>query len=281
MKELKELAGEILNRVDNYCELIYNDGHRWHLGASLIGDECPRRLWFIYRWVKQEQFSGRMQRLFNRGHLEEIRFVEWLNGIGCRVNTHDDSGKQFRISGVNGHFGGSKDAELTLPDNFSVTETLLGEFKTNKDNSDFKNLFLNGVESVHPKHFLQQCVYGFKSEPKINYSLYMNINKNTDEIYVELVKLNHELGEEMEFKASRIIMSMEAPPKAYLSAQHYKCKYCNFRDICHKGASPEKNCRSCRNCEPTYNAEFGCHYFSQIIPREVVYNGCENWQSII
>lgn len=78
-------AKEVVEKIDEYCLTEYDGGHRNHLGASLIGRECSRYLWYVFRWAKREKTSGRQQRLFNRGHREEERFIEWLEGIGIKV----------------------------------------------------------------------------------------------------------------------------------------------------------------------------------------------------
>lgn len=82
------VAKRVSEEIDKYCQGAYDDGHRNHLGASLIGDDCSRKLWYSFRWVFKERFSGRLLRLFNRGHREEDRFVEWLEGAGFKVWAH-------------------------------------------------------------------------------------------------------------------------------------------------------------------------------------------------
>ena len=96
---------------------------RSHLGASLIGRECARDLWYTFRWATNrlqriEYHTGdhheehcaqcrtikaRFIRLLNRGNLEEARFVALLQMIGVEVWQHDDSGNQFKISLHGGH----------------------------------------------------------------------------------------------------------------------------------------------------------------------------------
>ena len=39
------------------------DAFRSHLGASLIGRECARELWYSFRWTTKPSFEGRMIRL--------------------------------------------------------------------------------------------------------------------------------------------------------------------------------------------------------------------------
>lgn len=98
----KALAARIAEDIADYCIETYDGGHRWHLGASQIGDECKRKLWYIFRWCFHDKMEkennsqienklnrGRMQRLFQRGHKEEDRFIEYLEGIGIQVWADD------------------------------------------------------------------------------------------------------------------------------------------------------------------------------------------------
>lgn len=68
--------------INDKLEKTQEDGRRNHLGASLIGRKCRRELWYSFRWATDVKHSGRMVRLFNRGHREEERFVEWLRAVG-------------------------------------------------------------------------------------------------------------------------------------------------------------------------------------------------------
>lgn len=80
-----KIAKRVKDEIDAYCVKAYDDGHRTHLGASLIGRDCKRYLWYVFRWCKHVKHDGRKQRLFNRGHREEARFIEWLEGIGFKI----------------------------------------------------------------------------------------------------------------------------------------------------------------------------------------------------
>lgn len=321
----KAVAKHILEDVDEFCKTKYDGGHRTHLGASLIGDECKRKLWYVFRWVKKENFSGQMLRLFNRGHKEEFRFLEWLEGMGCKVwtddlenntlywvdevdeyylNEHENEtmealGRnvskdkkhvararlqgvefpQYIISGVDGHYGGSLDGIVLLPKRYGIDEPVLLECKTNKTGG-FSDLANKGMERAKPQHFAQNSCYGDKY--KFNYCLYMNINKNNDEIYVELVKLNHTLGKQMELKAEQIITSQTPPPKLSMSDTFWKCKMCNFNAICHKGDFAELNCRSCFFAVPAKNAQWLCEHPNNngIIPKDFIPKGCNSYKSI-
>lgn len=285
------VAKRIAQDIDAYNIRAYDGGHRWHLGGSLIGEECSRKLWYIYRWCFHETAEtphehARKQRLFNRGHREEARFVEWLKGIGMELWTHETpdvyndkgeiviEGTQFRVSDVMGHFGGSLDGIGKLPARYEINEPILLEFKTNGTGAGFDKLEKEGMPVAKPQHFAQTSTYG--SDPKylFRYCLYMNINKNDDSLHVELVKLNNSLGQQMRMKAERIIMSQTAPPRLSDNPTFIKCRWCAASDICHTGAIPEKNCRSCKNASPADGGEWFCDVHKGIIPREFVPSGC-------
>lgn len=53
-------------------------GFRSHQGASSIGTDCGRALQLKWKWVNKPTFDERILRLFNRGHLEEARFLSIL-----------------------------------------------------------------------------------------------------------------------------------------------------------------------------------------------------------
>ena len=280
------LALRIKADIDKYCVDTYDGGHRNHLGGSQIGEECKRKLWYIFRWCKHEVTTGRQQRLFNRGHREEARFIEWLEGIGCKVwyedrskpQNADGTYPQYRISGVMGHLGGSLDAIVQLPERYGIDEIVLGEFKTNGTGHGFNKLNSDGMAVAKPMHFAQTSIYG--KEYRFRYVLYLNICKNDDDIHIEIVKLDEALGDQMKLKAERIIMSQVPPPRLSENPTFQGCKYCHFSEICHVGATPEVNCRSCVNAVPVENAEWFCNVHNGIIPKDFIRKACPSYKAV-
>lgn len=284
------IARKLLHDINGYAIKTYHDPMRWHLGASLIGHECSRYLWYTFRWCgvesgkgfndeEKHQNLGRLLRLFNRGHREEDRYAEYLKGIGCEVWTHDQNGHQFRMSAVKGHFGGSLDGIAKLPQSYNIPEPILLEYKTNGTGQGFVKLKEDGVSVAKHQHFLQMNCYG--ADYKLNYAGYLNTNKNDDDMHIEIVKLNHNLAEQMKHKAERIILTDEPPPKLSLDPKYYQCGYCPMKPQCHEGKPPLKNCRSCVNARPADNAEWFCNVHQNIIPRDFVPRGCESYKAIV
>lgn len=284
----KALAKRIKEDIDHYCATEYDDGPRRHLGASLIGHECKRYLWYVFRWCLHEKHDGRQQRLFNRGHREEARFIEWLEGIGVQVWFEDRNSPpdaegnypQYRISGVNGHFGGSLDGIAKLPERYGIDEPVLLEFKTNGTGAGFNKLGSDGMPVAKPQHFAQTSTYGFKYG--FRYVLYLNINKNDDDLHIEVTKLDHKLGAQMEIKAEQIITAEKPPARLSDNPTFHKCGYCAMKGICHEKKAPERNCRSCSFAVPVENAEWFCSLpaHNANIPREFIPQGCGEYKAI-
>ena len=282
----KALAKRILEEIDEYCVRTYDGGHRSHLGASLIGRECKRYLWYVFRWCLHEKTTGRQQRLFNRGHREEARFIEWLEGIGFKVwfenrdEGPNEKGEfpQYRISDVMGHFGGSLDGIAVLPERYGIAEPVLLEFKTNGTGAGFNKLADDGMPIAKLEHFAQTSTYGKKYN--FRYCVYLNINKNDDSLHIEVVKLNHNLGEQMIMKAEQIIMSQTAPARLSDNPTFHKCGYCHMKEVCHKGAVVEVNCRSCAFARPVENAEWFCEVHNGNIPKDFIAKACPSYKAI-
>lgn len=274
---IKAISAKIKEDIDAFCVKEFTDDHREHLGASLIGHDCHRFIWYAFRWVKSQVFNGRMLRLFNRGHLEEERFIKWLRGIGCQVWEVDpNTNQQFRIYGVQGHYGGSMDSGGLLP--YLPDLPILFEFKTHNTKS-FTNLVNKGsVKLAKHEHYSQMSAYGKKY--KMRYGLYVATNKNDDDLYIELVELDWNLAHDLENKAQDIIRSPFPPPRISDQPSYYECKWCAFHGICHYNEPVEINCRSCKFAEPVENKQWKCHKFNAIVPTDYIKQGCSHHVSI-
>jgi len=277
----KKLVLQMQADVDAFCRKEFEEDPRTHLGASIIGHDCQAYAWNTFRWLKFEQFDGRMLRLFNRGHEEEKRFVRWLVGIGFEVREIDpDTKKQYRIIGAKGHFGGSLDAMMKPPARYNIPAEYiiwLGEFKTHSDKS-FKKLQKEGVVKSKPQHFRQMCSYG--RAWNFAYGLYCAVNKNDDDLYFEIVPLDFRQADDLFRKAENIVFAKSRPPKVAQTATFFDCKYCDFAGLCHKDEVPTKNCRSCRNALPVDNAEWFCQVHNAVIPKHIIPQGCQSYARI-
>jgi len=282
------VAKRISADIDMWAQKTYDTGPRSHLGGSLIGNDCLQYLWLHFRWVKHEKFPGRILRLFQRGHREEATFNEYLRGIGCQVWEFDDANaseadkgkKQYRISGSGGHFGGSLDGIVKLPPHYGIDEPMLLEYKTNGTGSGFNKLGDVGMPLAKPLHFAQTSTYGVAYG--FRYCLYLNVNKNDDSMHIEIVKLNETLGRQQFAKAEKVITSQVPLGKICASPTMKPCNTCVYKEVCHNGEIPEKNCRSCVNAVPVDNAQWSCSLYNVVIPGEdEIKAACPQWVPII
>lgn len=270
----KKLAEAIKADINAYCVEAYGEGYRDHLGASVIGQSCLRRLVYSFRHMHAEQFDGRMLRLFNRGHKEEARFVEWLRGIGSQVWEVDENGKQFRFSAVDGHYGGSLDGVTILPLKYGLPFPFLLEMKTHSLNS-FNKLVKNGMKHSKPEHWQQMCSYG--EDRNFHYGIYIAINKNDDDLYVDVVELDHAAGIANRNKAGNVVGAKRLPPKVAASPAFDTCKYCPMAGVCHNSEPVDVNCRSCANASAIEGGAWYCNLWKANIPKDAIPAACPQW----
>lgn len=257
-----------------------DDAFRSHLGASTMGEQCGRAIWYGFRWATRPNFDGRMLRLFNRGHLEEGRVISALLMIGVQVFQQDENGKQYRITGSHGHYGGSGDGfGVGIPDLPPDLVCLL-EFKTHADKY-FQEVKTKGVRDAKFEHFVQMQQYMRKRN--VTVALYVAVNKNNDEYYMELVSLDTALADQFIDRADKIIWMQKAPERIpNASPGWFTCKYCDHRPVCHLKAAPDKNCRTCGYSTPLEGGEglWGCanpqvSLTQVVIPKQVQLTGCQ------
>lgn len=256
-------ASKTLAAVYAFIKSKEEEPFRAHLGASVIGDECARRLWYNFHWTKKEEFDGRMLALFQRGHLEEIRFIEYLQGIGCEIWPFNSdaplkNGKpqQWRITDHEGHFGGSPDGVGRGLPELPPGEPFVCEFKTHNAKS-FAKLIDDGLMRTKWKHFVQTQVSMYKLA--INYSLYCAVNKDTDELHFEIIQADEKEAKRALERAGGIIWADEPPPRIGTSPAHYGCKYCHLSRLCYFGDQmPARNCRTCKWSAPVPGGQWRC-----------------------
>lgn len=261
---------EILPKMDDAYR-GEEDAHRSHFGFSNIGETCARKLWFSWKWVLAKAFPARILRLFNRGHLEEARFLAMLVSAGFDVHYETPGGGQFRIVDHNGHAGSAIDAVVVgIPDLPEGTPALT-EMKTHSDKY-FKLLVRKGVREGFWKHYVQMQVYMRKHN--LSWGLYMAVNKNDDELYCELISFDPAVADRYIERAGMILNSDEAPPRVNDSPGWYECKYCDYNKLCHQAVLPDINCRTCLHSSPVEDAKWHCVHHNVEISKADQLQGC-------
>jgi len=231
---------------------------RGYLGASIIGAECERYLWYVFRYACKPNFDGRMYRLFETGALEEAKFVKELRAIGCEVHDHDQNGEQFEVKAIGGHFSGHMDGcALGIPEAPKTWHVL--EFKTHNAKS-FKKLEKEGVKASKSQHYSQMMVYMHLTG--MQRALYLAKNKDTDELYSERIRHDKTEAEALMERANRVITSSHPPERISGRRDYYLCNWCDAQDVCWGCADralpvPALSCRQCCYATPAMDSDNG------------------------
>ena len=244
------------------------DRPRPHLGASMLGHACDRWIWLSFRWAAREKFSGRMLRLFRRGHAEEATIMKDLAMTGI-----DFSKRQANVS-FGSHVSGSADAiiEGGVPE--APQTRHIAEFKTHNKKS-FDALEKEGVLKAKPEHWGQMQIY--MAGTFIERALYVAVCKDDDRYYIERVKYDKEAAEKLIARGKRLALSDEMPPPISTDPTWYQCRFCPAHSFCHeKQPTQHVNCRTCAHSTPKEDSTWKCERFdAEGIPFEYQLKGCD------
>jgi hypothetical protein len=114
----------------------------------------------------------------------------------------------------------------------------------------------------------------------LKWALYVAVNKNDDDLHVECIAFKPEVAEFYLDRADQITKARHAPPRINESASWWLCKMCDYHAICHEGAPPQPNCRSCVNASAVEGGGWYCDHWRSNIPRENLKDGCNVWEPI-
>jgi len=239
----KTTAGEL-------DKLVGDATLRPYLGCSRIGHSCMRFLWYEFRWAFKGSIDARLKRLFWRGHREEPEIIKELQQIGIRC--YDD---QAECNFVSGHMSGHCDGKCIGVPEAPHTEHLL-EFKTASDKK-FKEMKKKKVQQANPTYYAQLQIY--MKGLHLTRALFIMVNKNNDEYYVERVRYDAGFADDLIRKGTSIVLA-ETPPSiaSPFGPTWFECKWCDAKEVCF-GATPiNKTCRTCQAIHIMDGGKWGC-----------------------
>lgn len=253
-KRFKELEQQILPTMHDAYKADPVQKLRDHLGASLIGEPCLRKVWLSYRGCGQSELSARLIRLFNRGHLEEARFHAMLQA--CGVNTYwEYNDRQYGYK--DGMFAGSIDGLATnVPD--CPNELVMLEFKTMNE-ARFKQfvnsgmLAFKGYENQCKVNMYCMCKYQADvlkelnpKDPTVWNTLFMAVNKNTDEVHAVLIHRDDDwVINNLEKRINAVLDNDRVPLGIHDKPTFFECRCCSFKGYCYDHKELPHNCRTC------------------------------------
>lgn len=259
-------------------EAIYaayvNNAEKWEgrtISISTLAEECPRALWYAFRWVSQpEPITGRQYRLFETGNLEEDRWIDNLRMIGCEVVDCGEDGRQIGVSACGGHVKGKLDSEiLGLPE--APKTWHVGEMKSHNAKS-FAALKKDGVQKSKPLHYCQLQTYMYLRGR--DRGIYLAVCKDTDELYAERLHLDAEYVMRQLARAQHIIDAHDLPGRLSDNPEFFKCRFCRHLDVCHNNEQPRVNCRTCLFSTPEPDGTWSCSRWAKPLSHDEMQAAC-------
>lgn len=211
---------------------------RDYLGASRLGAACERQLQYEYAHAPVDPgkgFSGRLLRIFERGHRTEEMVIRWLRLAGFTLRTEDAEGRQFGFSVAGGRLRGHVDGVLIGgPEGFAYPA--LWENKCLGAKS-WREVEKNKLAVAKPIYAAQVALYQSYLELHEHPALFTAVNADTMEIYAELIPFDAGLAQRMSDRAVKVITATEAGellPRSFAEQTHFECRMCAWQDRCRR-----------------------------------------------
>ena len=252
------VADEITKVVLNVAtERRRSEGFRSHYGISGAGHECPRNRWYSYRWADEEKFDPIRLMLFEHGRNEEEVAIQRLRQAGIKMVKNP-----FLAVDLGYGIMGTADGRVKGVPTDEETEYLL-EIKTHSHTSFAK--LKDGVKKAHPQHYTQMQLYMYGMDLKK--AIYYAMNKNTDEIHIEIVEADDVHARAMLMESVEIAAAKMPPKKIKETKGFWICKSkCSFEEVCQYGREPKKTCRSCKHGSFNEDGELYCSSWEKMVP---------------
>jgi hypothetical protein len=216
--------------------------------------------------VKHE---GRLERLFQTGHLFEAKIIADLRAIGCEVFDRNPENPDEQLRVVHSPwFMGSCDGVIRHVPGAEVTPHLL-EIKTMND-KNYQDWKRRGVKESKPVYYAQMQVY--LKGLSLTRALFVSMNKNTSEIEVERVHYDPVAAEYYAAKADRIAFASEPPEMN----ESFACRWCEHFGVCMDGGWSSINCRTCLHSQLFEDGVWRCLWHNVELNLENQKTGCSD-----
>jgi hypothetical protein len=213
---------------------------RDYLGGSRVGEPCSRKLVYEYAHVPKDagkEFDGRILRIFAAGHVFETLTIDWLRTAGFDIRTHRRDGGQFGFIVAEGRLRGHIDGVIVAGPDVGITWPALFEHKAVNAKS-WSDLVKRGLQSSKPVYWGQVQLYMAYME--LAQALFTAMNKDTQELYHEVVSFNPAEAQALSDKAVQVIRAAEAgdlPPRISTNRDFFLCRFCEYARRCWEAAS--------------------------------------------
>lgn len=203
---------------------------RRYLGASLLGEECQRKLQYAFFNTRKDfPPDGRMLRIFMRGNWAEKMMENWLVDAGFNIG---DAQKGFsQMDGqIQGHIDGiikGGPADCGPYPRLWENKCLGAKY--------WRQLQKDGLKKACPRYYGQVQLYMAYMVLDANPACFTALNADTMEILALDVPFDQEEAQKLSDKAVTVIQACRAGeqlPRCARDPSWYACKICDWRTRC-------------------------------------------------
>lgn len=218
------------------------------IGVGRLGNECLRAIAFQYHRVPRDpgrEPSGKLYRIFDRGHEAEKKMAEYLRLAGFTLITQRQDGKQIRFDQAKyedtgkGRIKGMIDGVITDGPAFIIANG--GHHQMHYPCSwEMKELGAKGY-AKYSKKGLKAVGGDYWAQAQLNmaylelgHCLFTVKNADTQEIYAELVPFDAAEAQRFSDRAVNVIQT-KSPfemPRIAKERTDFRCKFCDYADTC-------------------------------------------------
>ena len=183
---------------------------RTYVSSSGLGRACLRQIQYDFLAIPKDEgqeFAPKTLRIFEAGHRGEDLVAHWLRLAGFDLHTEREDRQQFGFSALDGRFKGHIDGCL-MGGPVSMAYPALWETKA-LGASSWKDTLKRGVAISKPIYAAQIAIYqAYLDLP--NPALFTALNRDTQEIYAELIPFDAALAQRMSDRAVEVVRASDA-----------------------------------------------------------------------
>jgi len=182
---------------------------RTYVSSSGLGRACLRQIQYDFLATPKDEgqeFAPRTLRIFEAGHRGEDMVAHWLRLAGFDLRTEREDHRQFGFSALDGRLKGHIDGYL-MDGPVSMAYPALWETKALGAPS-WKDTLKRGVAISKPVYAAQIAIYqAYLDLP--NPALFTALNRDTQEIYAELLPFDAALAQRMSDRAVEVVRACD------------------------------------------------------------------------
>ena len=269
-----------LDALDTAMEQGQHRTSRGYLGASSLGADCARKLWYGFRWALTPRFAALTLRRFADGfHNEDIMAARLRAVPDVELHTVDPAtGEQFGFTDASGHVRGHIDGAirglLQAPKTWHCWE-----HKCVND-AKFRKL-IKLVETHGEKAALElwDTIYYAQAQLYMHWTgmerHYLTVTTpGGREITSCRTEYRASVGNGLLARAADIVAAATPLPRLSEDPAWWQCKFCDFAAICHRPRVALAHCRTCLHATPVADGAWHCAKHDTLLPDELQRRGC-------